>query len=165
MSVLAALPNDRPLLDVAGGSGRHAVPAVQRGHAVVLVDFVERAVRRARAREARIEGVVATATDLPLPHGTFGTVLACYFLDRSIFPGLIKLLAPGGHLLYETYTLAHQDLVERGLARGPSSSEFLLRPGELRELVAPLEIVEYWEGEVVDDAGRRCCARLLARKE
>jgi hypothetical protein len=164
VSALAALPNDLPLADVAGGTGRHAAPAARALHTVVLIDFVEIAVRRAISRDARIAGVVSTADGLPLRRKAFGTVLVSYFLDRSIFPDLIALLVPGGHLVYETYTLAHHELVVGGLAHGPSSAEFLLRPGELRELAAPLEIVEYWEGEAVDDAGRRCCARMIARK-
>jgi hypothetical protein len=73
------------------------------------------------------------------------------------------LLAPGGYLLYETYTTAHLDLVQRGLARGPQSPQYLLQSGELRALARPLTVVEYWEGEVEDEAGRRCCARLVAQ--
>ncbi|HEX6314979.1 MAG TPA: class I SAM-dependent methyltransferase [Gemmatimonadaceae bacterium] len=164
VSTLAALPNELSLLDVAGGSGRHAVPAAQGGRSVTLVDFVERAVTRARQR-ARIDGVVAEVARLPFRTASFGIVLVTNFLARSLLPVFIDLLAPGGFLLYETYTTDHQSLVERGLARGPTSAEFLLRPGELRGLVDPLTVVEYWEGEVDDAAGRRCCARLLAQRE
>lgn len=164
MSTLAAMPNDLPVVDIAGGTGRHAVRAVHAGHRVVLVDFVERAVRRAMARDSRIQGVVSAASDLPLQAGAFGTVLVSYFVDRAIFHRLRELIAPTGCLVYETYTLAHHELVQQGLARGPSSTEFLLRPGELRELASPLRVEEYWEGEVSDDAGRRSCARLVARK-
>jgi hypothetical protein len=89
-------------------------------------------------------------------------VLVANFLDRAIFPDLIALLEPGGHLVYETYTLAHHELVEKGLARGPRTAAFLLRPGELPELVKPLTVRYHWEGEVEDEAGRRCCARLVA---
>jgi tellurite methyltransferase len=101
---------------------------------------------------------------LPFRAASFGTVLVAYFLDRLIFPELVGLVAPNGYLVYETYTLDHLDLVQRGLARGPSTAEFLLRPNELPELVKPLEVLEYWEGEVNDGAGRRCCARLVGQK-
>ena len=163
VDVVGALPNDRPVADVAGGTGRHAVPVARGGRRVVLVDFVAEAVARARGREPSIEGVAADASMLPLRNGTFGVVLVANFLDRSIFPDLIALLEPGGHLVYETYTLAHHELVEKGLARGPHTAEFMLRPGELPELVKSLTVRYYWEGEVEDAAGRRCCARLLAQ--
>ena len=163
VDALAALPNALPLADVAGGSGRHAIPAARAGHQVVLADFVLEAVARARSNEARVQGVVASASMLPLRRGAFGVVVVAYFLDRSIFPDLVSLLAPGGYLVYETYTVAHFDLVQSGLARGPSTTAFLLQPGELRELAGPLNVVEYWEGEVHDEAGRRCCARLIGQ--
>ena len=164
VEAVGSLPNDRPVADVAGGSGRHAVPVAQGGRRVVVLDFVAEAVARARAREPSIEGVAADASRLPLRKGAFGVVLVTNFLDRTIFPDLIALLEPGGHLVYETYTLAHHELVERGLAHGPQSTKYLLRAGELPDLVKPLAVRYYWEGEVNDDAGRRRCARLVARR-
>lgn len=164
VKVVGTLPNDGPVADVAGGSGRHAIPVAQAGRHVVLVDFVAEAVARAMAREPSIDGVAADASMLPLRRGAFGAVLVTNFLDRTIFPDLVALLRPGGHLVYETYTLAHHDLVEQGLARGPSTTEFLLRPGELPELSKSLTTRYYWEGELTDDAGRRCCARLIGQR-
>ncbi len=160
---VAALPNDLPVVDVAGGTGRHAIPAARAGFQVILVDIAHQAVAAARTGERTVDGVVAVASFLPLRPASFGAVLVANFLDRDIFRDLIALLAPGGYLVYETYTLPHLDLVQRGLARGPHSEEYLLRPGELRELARPLALIDYWEGEVEDEAGRRCCARLLAR--
>lgn len=164
VDAVGALPNDGPVADVAGGTGRHAVPLAQHGRRVVLVDFVAEAVARAMAREPSIDGVAADATRLPLRNGVFGVVIVANFLDRTIFPELIALLEPGGYLVYETYTLAHHALVDRGLARGPQSTKFLLRSGELPELVKPLTVQYFWEGEVTDDAGRRCCARLIGQR-
>jgi len=163
IDTIGTLPNDGPVADIAGGSGRHAVPVAQGGRRVVLVDFVADAVGRAMAREPSIEGVAADASRLPLRKGAFGLVLVANFLDRTIFPDLIALLEPGGHLVYETYTLAHHELVEKGLARGPTSTEFLLRPRELPELVKPMTVRYYSEDEVEDAAGKRCCARLVAQ--
>ena len=163
IDTVGALPNDGPVADIAGGSGRHAVPVAQGGRRVVLVDFVAEAVARAMARDPSIEGVAADASWLPLRNGAFGLVLVANFLDRTIFPDLIALLEPGGHLVYETYTLAHLELVEKGLAHGPATARFLLRPGELPELVKPMTVRYYSEGEVEDAAGRRCCARLVAQ--
>jgi SAM-dependent methyltransferase len=160
---VAGLPNDLPVADIAGGTGRHAIPLARLGRRVVLVDVVHQAVRTARAAEPALGAVVAEASRLPLRRGSCGVVMVANFLDRAIFPDLIALLAPGGFLVYETYTMAHLDLVTQGLARGPSSTKYLLQPGELPELVSPLTVVDYWEGEVQDEAGRRRCARLVAQ--
>jgi SAM-dependent methyltransferase len=159
------LPNDGLVLDLAGGSGRHARHIAAPDHPVILTDFIADAVGRAVAANPSVHGVVADVTKLPFRPASFDTILVTYFLNRDIFADLLDRLAPGGHLVYETYTLAHLDLVQRGIARGPSTADFLLRPQELLDLVKPLHVLEYWEGEVVDDAGRRCCARLLARSE
>jgi tellurite methyltransferase len=164
VAAVAALPNEGPIADVAGGTGRHAIPVARGGRRVILVDFVAQAVASARIAEPSLAGVVADAAKLPLRQGSFGVVMVANFLDRTIFPDLQALLVPGGFLVYETYTTAHQDLVQRGLARGPQTSEFLLRPGELPALAQPLTVIDYWEGEVDDDAGRRCCARLIAER-
>ena len=164
LDTLRRLPNDGLVADIAGGSGRHARHVARPERPVVLADFIVDAVIRARDANASVQGVVTDATMLPFRPGRFGTVLVAYFLDRTIFADLRALLAPAGYLVYETYTLDHLDLVQRGLARGPSTAAFLLKPNELLELVKPLEVLEYWEGEVNDEAGRRCCARLIAQR-
>ena len=163
LRTVAGLPNDLPLVDIAGGMGRHAVPLARPGRRVVLVDIASLAVATARAAEATIDGVVADTANLPLSPGRFGVVLVTNFLDRTIFPDLVRLVAPGGFLVYETYTTVHLELVSRGVARGPTSTDYLLRPGELRELAAPLTVIEYREGEVTDEAGRRHCAQLVGQ--
>ena len=165
LRTVAGLPNELLLVDIAGGTGRHAVPAAHRGRRVILVDIAFQAVATARAAAPAIDGVIADAANLPFPPERFGVVLVTNFLDRTMFADLVRLVAPGGFLVYETYTTDHLELVNRGMARGPTSTDYLLRPGELRELAAPLAVIEYREGEVDDPAGRRCCARLLGQKQ
>jgi SAM-dependent methyltransferase len=164
LDAVAALPNDVPVADVAGGSGRHAIPLVRAGRAVVLLDFSHTAVHAAVAAEPRVQGIVADAGALPLRPGRFGIVLVAHFLDRDAMPAIRGLVAPGGYLVYETYTVEHLRLVERGLARGPSSPRFLLSPGELPALCAPLVVLSSEEGEARDEAGHRITARVVARR-
>ena len=163
LDTVSRLPNDLSLVDIAGGVGRHAVPIARGGRPVLLIDIASNAVTAARKAEPVLEVVVASASDLPLRPRQFGVVLVTNFLDRAIFADLVNLIAPGGFLVYETYIVAHLDLVRQGLVRGPSSPEYLLAPGELPRLVRGLDVLEYQEGEVNDEAGRRCCARLLAQ--
>jgi len=164
LRTVTGLPNDLPLVDIAGGMGRHAIPIARLGRRVILVDIVFEAAATARAAEATIDGVIADTANLPLAPGRFGVVLVTNFLDRTIFADLVRLVAPGGFLVYETYTTGHLELVNRGVARGPTTNDYLLRPGELPELAAPLTVIEYREGEVNDEAGRRHCAQFVAQK-
>jgi SAM-dependent methyltransferase len=164
IETVLSLPNELPVVDIAGGTGRHARPLARSGRQVVMVDIARNAAESARLAEPSLNVVVGDTSRLPLRTHTFGVVVVVNFLDRNIFSDLIELIAPGGYLVYETYTVAHLDLVERGVAKGPHSRDYLLQPDELPELTRPLTIVEYREGEVDDGAGRRWCARLLARK-
>jgi len=148
--------------DVAGGTGRHAVALAAKGHRIVLVDFVAAAVTVATRRSPNVHGVVADVRSLPLKEGMFDGVVVTNFLDRDLIPALLALLKPAGHLLYETYTTEHAALVAAGLASAPRSARFLLKPGELRTLVAPLTILDYREGDIEDEAGRRACASVHA---
>ena len=72
----------------------------------------------------------------------------------TIMPALVRALAPGGLLMYETFTIGQR---ERGHPRNPA---FLLHPGELLTLIAPLEVVRSREG----DFNGRLIASVAARK-
>ena len=161
----AVLPVDAVVLDLAGGTGRHAEPIARSGRTVVVVDFVHLAVAAAVARYDRIVGVVADATALPFGSQAFDAIVCVSFLDRTLFDVAAELLKPGGVLVYETFTRAHLDVVSRGRAHGPRNAAYLLAAGELRTLVSPLVIQEYDERLVVDDAGERHVARVMASKQ
>ena len=159
-----AVPTDALFIDVAGGTGRHAAPLAAAGRSVVVIDFVPRALAAAVARVPRLRGVAADVRALPIRPRSAGAIICVSFLDRSIFGQLAELLAPGGVLLYETFTVDHLDVVARGRARGPRNPAFLLQPGELPRLVKPLIVQEHSEGTVVDVVGERSVARVVARK-
>jgi len=71
----------------------------------------------------------------------YDIVLVVSYLHRPLFPVLTRAVKKGGWLLYETYTTSQ---AERGK---PTNAAFLLEPGELPGLVAPLEVVRQREGE------------------
>ena len=160
----ATIPADALILDLAGGTGRHAEPIARGGRTVVVTDYIHRAVAAAAARYERILGVVADATALPFRPESFDAIVCVSFLDRSLFNRFAGLLKPGGLLVYETFTRVHLDVVARGRARGPQNAAYLLEAGELPTLVAPLVVEEHEERLVVDDAGERHVARVMARK-
>src|SRR4029079_18234554 len=76
-----------------------------------------------------------------LGDSAYALVLVTHYLHRPLFPALVRAVAPGGWLLYETFTTAQTALGK------PTNPDFLLRPGELPGLVAPLEVVRQREGE------------------
>ena len=77
------------------------------------------------------------------------------YLHRPLFPKLRAALRPSGVLVYETFT------TEQASRGKPTNPDFLLRPGELAELVAPLRVLRQREGEF--DGGM--VAGVVARYE
>jgi len=63
------------------------------------------------------------------------------YLHRPLFPAIIEALAEKGILIYETFALGNEAFGK------PSNPDFLLRPGELLEIVhGSLRIVAFEEG-------------------
>lgn len=141
------LPRTGQALDVACGRGRHALWLAERGLTTLAVDQNVDAVRDlnevARARRLPL---VAEVRDIegaarPFPVSTYDLIVVVHYLHRPLFPVLIEALAPGGLLVYETFTVAQA-------ARGkPTNPDFLLKPGELFELLRPLDVVDSREGD------------------
>jgi SAM-dependent methyltransferase len=119
------------------------------------------AVGRERARAA---GLSIEWRELDLERewadlGLFDAVLVFNYLDRASMPRIVRLVAPGGLLIMETFLEAQRDA-----GWGPSSEKHLLRPGELAHLVAPLTIVHGREAlEPVDASRWRAVASIVAR--
>jgi tellurite methyltransferase len=158
---LDLLVHQAPVLDVASGRGRHALALAVRGFHVHAVDRDPSALA-ALATQARAAGVrIETAcVDLEshvvdLGAGRYGTILVFNYLHRPLMPVIVRALKPGGVLLYETFTIGQR---ERGHPRDPT---FLLRDGELPQLVAPLVVMRSREG----DFDGKLIASVAARKE
>jgi SAM-dependent methyltransferase len=122
------LPPAAQVLDVACGHGRHVHWLAGQGHHVTAID-------RDPALLAPLAGLAITlvadleAQPWPLPDRQFDAVIVTNYLWRALFPALKAAVAPGGLLIYETFAQAHAAL---GRPRRP---EFLLRPGELIDVV------------------------------
>jgi SAM-dependent methyltransferase len=154
-----------PVLDLACGRGRHAIAAAELGLPVVAIDrnpeHLATLARFEPVGGGAIETVCAdleTPAEPPLRAGRFGSVLVFHYLHRPLMPWIEALLAPGGLLLYETFTRA-----QRELAWGPSREEFLLAPGELPTLFPNLNIEQYSEGRTNETRPSET-GRLRARR-
>jgi SAM-dependent methyltransferase len=97
------------VLDVGCGTGEHALFFAARGHRVTGIDFVEEALRRARAKAAErglaVEFLVKDATALGDWGERFASVIDCglfhCFSDddrRRYVRGLAQAVEPGGQL-------------------------------------------------------------------
>jgi SAM-dependent methyltransferase len=154
------------VIDLACGRGRHALALAGRDISCVAADRNAEFLRELRERAGPHEGRVAplrvdleTEQGLPFKTDSCGAILVFRFLFRPLAPAIASSLAPGGLLLYETFTV--DQLV---LGYGPRTRSFLLERGELPTLFPDLEVLDYWEGS--SEGGRpEALARLLARKK
>ena len=144
----ALLPRGGTVLDVACGRGRHALLMASAGFAVRAIDRNPDAIaflgETAARMNLRIDAAVVDLETNPapdLPSSNYDAILGFNYLHRSLMPALRNALAPGGRIFYETFTTRQ---AERGHPKNP---DFLLRDGELAQLMAPLTIVRSREGE------------------
>ncbi len=149
-------------LDLACGTGREAVFLAAAGWQVLAVDVLPDALERGRELERRYlpqPAVTWQVADLEAgdfrPDGQWELITVFRFLHRPLLRRLGALLAPGGRLVCETFTTVHRR--HRGR---PSRDHHVLRPGELPELLADLEIEHYAEGW----HGPAHTARITARR-
>jgi len=152
------IPTAGRVLDLACGSGRHAVYLAALGHPVCAVDIDPTPSAAARAT-AGIAWLRADLEGAPWPYAgqCFGGIVVSRYLHRPLLDVLCCSLEPGGVLIYETFSL--------GQARygRPRNAAHLLLPGELLEAVrGQLRVIAF---EDVDEAAqRRCMQRLCAMR-
>ena len=151
------------VLDLACGTGRHAIAAAQLGADVVAVDRDADALAAARefARQAgvRVDWQQADLEEAWPDWGLFDAVLVFNYLDRPRFPRAREAVRQGGLIIVENFLTTQR---EQGW--GPTADAHLLLPGELARLVAPFEIMHGREvAEPVDTERWRHVASVCAR--
>lgn len=131
-------------LDLACGSGRHSLLLAEHGYRVEAVD---RDAEALAAIAAQAPGIVTRQADLeggPWPyHGSaFDGIVVTNYLFRPLLPMLLNALEVNGVLIYETFMVGNERFGK------PSNPAFLLRPGELLDVVRRrLTVVAFEQGE------------------
>lgn len=143
LSHFREIPQGASVLDLACGSGRHVRLLAEAGYPVLAVDRDGPAL----AHLAGLPGVRCRQADLegetwPLAAEAFAGIVVTNYLWRPRLTALFDLLLPGGILIYETFMVGNE-------AYGrPSNPDFLLRPGELKQVAAAagLQVMAFSEG-------------------
>ncbi len=104
--------------------------------------------------------MVADVENGPWPFAgrQFAAVIVTNYLWRPLFPKLLESLAPGGVLIYETFTQGNETVGK------PSRPDFLLRPGELLAVCGNLRVVAFEDGfqQAPDGSAPRFVQRIAA---
>jgi SAM-dependent methyltransferase len=131
-------------LDLACGQGRNARLLAALGYNVEAVDRDSEAL----ASLADVPEITTRVADLesdswPYAAECFDGIVVTNYLFRPRLNDLINMLKPGGVLIYETFMLGNE------LFGKPSNPEFLLRPGELLDVVrSRLNVVAFEQGRI-----------------
>ena len=92
----------------------------------------------------------------PYAGRTFGAIVVTNYLHRPLFPHLLAALAPGGVLIYETFALGNERYGR------PANPDFLLKPGELLDVVRGVCRVVAYEDVAVEQPRPAMVQRLCA---
>jgi tellurite methyltransferase len=154
-----AFPEGGSGLDLAGGAGRNAIWLARQGWKVTLIDISETGIEQARQHAGplatHMHFVVDDLTHFKASQTHFDVVMAFFYLDRKIFPEIVKAVKPGGLLIHKTLTVE-----QLKLAGGPKDRAHLLEPGELLQLADGLQVLHYRE-----EVAKKATAELVARRE
>ncbi|MGH7742022.1 MAG: rhodanese-like domain-containing protein [Candidatus Eiseniibacteriota bacterium] len=156
----ADLPRGRAA-DLASGSGRDAVWLAMQGFQIEAWDRAPESLKRARELAERFGVTLSTVEcDLerdrpPLPESRYSLLTCFRFLDRDLPRRMARALMPGGLLVYETFRVGQERFGR------PKRMQFLLRPGELAEAFAGLEVLH---SEEPSPAGGPVTSCVVARQ-
>lgn len=154
--------DDHPTaLDLACGRGRHTRLARRLGYRVVAIDRDLSGLSDLAEDKGveRLELDLEDGRPLPVRDRCFAAVIVTNYLHRPLLDELVEAVAPGGRLLYETFS------VDQPAYGRPTNPDFLLAHGELLDVVqGRLRVVAY--EDLVDGdppvARQRLCADRMA---
>ncbi len=159
------LPAQGRALDLACGRGGNAILLASHGLESHAWDSSAQALQQldsdAQEHQLTIHTQQRDVIASPPAPESFAVIVVSRFLHRPLCPSLIHALRPGGLLFYQTFTRKRP----AGM-RGPSNPDYLLAPGELAQLFAPLRLRLYREeGDCGDlQQGLRGQAWLIAQQ-
>jgi SAM-dependent methyltransferase len=153
------------ILDLACGSGRHAVWLAGQGYRVDAVDRDAEAL----AGMQGIQNVDVSISDIEtgnwpaadpryggVYNGIYDGIVVSRYLFRPLLSTLAAMLKPDGVLIYETFMLGNEDYGR------PSNLDYLLQPDELKLVYTPLLKTYAFEQGKVDDPVPAVTQRICA---
>jgi hypothetical protein len=160
---ISAAAESKPILDVAAGSGRNAIPFLQSGCTVVCVDKDLkhlRSQRRLLLSHFRIprHRLILEEVDLlkekwPFGASCLGGIINIHFFIPALLPFFAKSLTAGGYLLLETPPGCGGNYVE------------LPKAGEVRAMLSERFTLDFYkESEVGPRQQRAVAVQLLAKR-
>jgi tellurite methyltransferase len=136
------LPGKGKGLDIASGEGRNAVYAATLGYDMLAIDISETGLEKAKAlaekNQTQIRTQVVDLDDYDIDSSAYDLILCFQFLNRKLFPKIIKGLKPDGWLIYETFNRDYLKYTQ-------FKEEWVLDYNELLRQFRELRVMRYRE--------------------
>ena len=151
-------------LDVASGTGRHAIWLAEHGWQVTAVDSSRVAIeileQRCRDKGLAVDSAIADLErhEFGIEPQSYDLIIVCNYLQRDLFATLKSGTRIGGTVM------AVIALVDNDPNIRPMNPAYLLNPGELQAQFHGWEIVHSFEGKSTADPHRRRTAEIVARR-
>jgi len=151
-------------LDIASGTGRHAIWLAEHGWQVTAVDYSRIAIeilgQRCRDKGLAVDYVTADLErhEFGIEPESYDLIIVCNYLQRDLFATLKSGTRIGGTVI------AVIALVDNDPNIRPMNPAYLLNPGELQAEFQGWEIVHSFEGKSAADPHRRRTAEIVARR-
>lgn len=146
------LPRIGKALDLACGRGGNAIFLANHGLDVDAFDSSSVIVNKlcifSQQQKLTLSARLFDAEAETLTSKNYDIIIVSYFLDRTIFPNILNALKPNGLLFYQTWSQ------EKISERGPSSTRFRLKKGELLTLCGDLDLIYYREEGSTGDTSK-----------
>jgi len=147
-------------LDIACGMGRNTHYLADSGFIVDAVDLSDYALEQVRDAE-NINKIDADLDSYSFEENSYDLIVKINYLDRKMFPKIIKALKKEGVFIYETF-------VKTPTGEGyhnPTNPDFHLDLEELPKAFSELEIISYQEKDAINLRGEKVrIASFVGRK-
>ena len=142
------LPQTGRALDLACGKGGNALFLAESGLETWAWDISDVVLDQlstcAKQTGLSVHAEVRDVECQPLPTACFNVIVVSRFLNRSICQQIIEMLAPGGLLFYQTFTI---DALTMEI--GPRNPDYLLKRNELLKLFDRMQLCGYREDGLI----------------
>ena len=127
-------------LDIAAGTGRHAIFLARKGFLVDSVDISEVGLSEFAGKYPNINAICADLDEFEIPAGRYDLIVNVKFLNHQLFPYIQEGLKPGGVLIF--HSLLEPDDIK---STSEHCRDYLLRTNELLHVFLGIWIIYYRE--------------------
>ncbi|PHR58931.1 MAG: tellurium resistance protein TehB [Arcobacter sp.] len=148
-------------LDIACGMGRNTHYLADNGFIVDAIDLSDYALKKVREAD-NINKIDADLDTYTFKENTYDLILKINYLDRKMFPNIIKALKKEGIFIYETFVKTPLDAGYHN----PTNPDFHLELQELPKAFAELEVLFYEENDAINLRGEKVrIASFIGKKK